>query len=165
MASWRALLAPSGMPLRLSRARHDMVVLNSSQWPSFPCICPTAFWTVYAFRTRSMPQLGLPQLHMYSVETNFYCSFQMVSSHGYPQFLYWKSKRESPVNCPKGDSGWVFSTDLSLEGACFFPVSSKQVSWEKTHWLKSTPWKYGSQGRYDSQRPCFIRLWEFFVLE
>lgn len=66
---------------------------------------------------------------------------------------------------PGMNLGGFFSTDFCLEGACFSPVSSKEVSWEKTHCFKSSPWKYCSQDRYDSWRPCFFRLQEFFGSE
>lgn len=75
----------------------------------------------------------------HSVGTSFCCSFQTSSFHGYPQFLYWKIRRESPVNFPKDESGFLFSTDFSLEGACFSSVSSKEVSREKTHSFKCVP--------------------------
>lgn len=146
------------------RSRHNMVVCNSSQWPSFHCICPAAFWTVYVFGTHSMPLWGLPELH-YTQCGNQLLLF--ISSF----LISWVSpilalENQKRISCEFSEEWiWIFFF-VPLTSLWKGRVSPQwEVSWEKTHSFKCVPWKHCSQDRCGSWRPCFFQALLIFLAQ
>lgn len=88
-----------------------------------------------------MPQRGLENFIMYSVETSFCCSFQASSSHGYPQFLYWKSRNLLWLVLKMNPGRFFFHWLFSGRGT-FFPSEFKRGLMREGSWFcfVKIPW-------------------------
>lgn len=86
--------------------------------------CSTVF--NHAHIQHSLHSNLLHNLIMYSMETNFCCSFQTSPSHGCSQFFYWKTEEIlSSLNCPKDEAGWVIFHSLHSGRGMFLPGEFK----------------------------------------
>lgn len=137
------------------RARYGMLVPQSSLSPSFQWICP-ALWPC----SHSEPP---PQLHYVQHGNQLQLFLSNLPTSWMPLVLIQENTRDSPLNCPKDETGQVFFHWLHSERGTFLPSEFKGSLMREG--FKSALWKCCSQDRYDSQRPCFFRLWQFLHSE
>lgn len=79
-----------------------------------------------------------------------------------PPVLILENRRESPLNCPKDETGWVIFHWLHSGRGMFLPGDFKGSLMREG--FKSALWKCCSQDRYDSQRLCFFQAMAIFAL-